>query len=34
LSDELDIVGADIAVLVDDVVADPFTVEEEDLYLV
>jgi hypothetical protein len=30
LSDELDIVGADVAVLVDDVVVDPFTVEEED----
>jgi hypothetical protein len=30
LSDELDIVGADVAVLIDDVVVDPFTVEEED----
>jgi hypothetical protein len=31
LSDELDIIGAGVAVLVDDVVADPFTAEEEDL---
>jgi hypothetical protein len=31
LSDELDIIGAGIAVLVNDVVADPFTVDEEDL---
>jgi hypothetical protein len=31
LFEELDIVGTDVAVLVNDVVADPFTVEEEDL---
>jgi hypothetical protein len=30
LSDELDIVGASVTVLVDDVVADPFVIEEED----
>jgi hypothetical protein len=31
LSDELAIIGAGVAVLVDDVVANLFTVEEEDL---
>jgi hypothetical protein len=30
LSDKLDIVGAGVAVLVDDVVADPFAIEKED----
>jgi hypothetical protein len=34
LFDELDIVGADVEVLVDDVVADLFGVEEEDPDLV
>jgi hypothetical protein len=34
LFDELDIVGADIGILVDDVVADLFVVEEEDSDLV
>jgi predicted peroxiredoxin len=30
LSDELDIIEAGVAVLVDDMVADLFTIEEED----
>jgi hypothetical protein len=34
LSNELDIVGADVAVLVDDVIVDPFAVEKEDRDLV
>jgi hypothetical protein len=34
LSDELDIVGADVGILVDDVVADLFVIEEEDPDLV
>jgi hypothetical protein len=32
LFNELDIVGASVAVVVDDVVADSLAVEEEDLY--
>jgi hypothetical protein len=32
LFNELDIVGVDVAVVVDDVVADSLAVEEEDLY--